>query len=242
MNDFLKNNFKKRFVINLPYRKDRYKEFQERAILHFDPNLIEKFDGICGKNVNLETLPEEFLRKSKNKGEVGCFLSHQTIWKQVIEDMSINDDDLILVFEDDVFFTKNFSAKFIEAIESFKIIDHPYKFIYLGGRFKENFTPLRHKDFKYHWEEIDCIYKRIAKSPKISDIFDRTTHINVFNKNMAKFFYNFSQSGKNLPVPVDTFLVRCHLNNPTEILFFDYFPHICYSPANYKTDIQNFKM
>ena len=89
--------------------------------MHFDPNLIERFDAIWGKNIKLETIPEEFLRKAKNKGVIGCFLSHQTIWKQIIEDTSIDDNDLILVFEDDVFFTKNnFSSKFIEAIESFK--------------------------------------------------------------------------------------------------------------------------
>jgi GR25 family glycosyltransferase involved in LPS biosynthesis len=242
MNDFLENNFKKRFVINLAHRKDRYEEFKERAMPHFDPNLIERFDAIWGKNIKLETIPEEFLRKAKNKGEVGCFLSYQTIWKLVIEDPSINDDDLILVFEDDVFFTKNnFSSKFIEAIESFKKIDHQYKFVYLGGRFRENFIPVPHKEFKYHWEKNDDnLYKRLPNSPKKSDIFDRTTHVNVFTKNMAKFLFNFSQSGgKNLPTPVDIFLVRCHLNNPKEVLFLDFFPHICYSPANYKTDIQN---
>ena len=242
INEFIENNFKKRFVINLSHRKDRYNEFQDRAKIHFDPNLIERFDAIWGKNIKQETLSEDFLRKSKNPGELGCFLSHQTIWKQISEDSSIDDYDLILVFEDDVFFTNNFSTKFIDAIESFKKIDHPYKFIYLGGRFRENFTPVIHKEFKYHWEKNGSIYKRLANSPKISDIFDRTTHVTVFTKKMAKYLFNFSQCKEKLPVPVDTFLVRCHLNNPEDILTFDYFPHICYSPANYKTDIQNFIM
>ena len=245
MNEFISTNFKKKFVINLKHRNDRFNEFKQRVSKYFDPNIIDRFDAIYGKNFDSKTLSEDFLKNSKNKGEMGCFLSHQTIWKLVISDSTIKDDDLILVFEDDVFFsdTDNLQDKFIEAVNTFKNINQENKFLYLGGRFRNNFKPYCSKEIKYHWTKLsNNIYERIPNLPIKNEIFDRTTHINIFNKSMAKFLYKLSTEKTNnelIPVPIDKFLIWSHTKNPKQIFFYDYFPHIFYSPLDYKSDIQH---
>ena len=241
MNDFIQNNFKKKYVINLKKRSDRYQEFKERVSPHFDPYLIERFDAIDGKNLDVSTISEEFLKKSTNKGEIGCFLSHQQIWKLVIDDSSIDDDDLILVFEDDIFFTKeNFSGKFIEAVSNFKNVNKKNKYLFLGGRFEPDFKPHLQRDMKYHWKKDsnDIIYERIPCLPMKNPIFDRTTHVNIFTKSMASFLYNITKTNEKMPSAFDKFLIYSHTKNSNDIFFYDYFPHIFYSPINYKSDIQ----
>lgn len=243
MNDFIQTNFKKKYVINLKNRSDRYEEFKERVSHHFDPNLIERFDAINGENLDVSTISEGFLKKATNKGEIGCFLSHQQIWKIIIDDSSIEDDDLILVFEDDIFFTKeNFSEKFTEAVSNFKNVNRKNKYLFLGGRFYPDFKPHLSRDIKYHWKKDlkDVIYERIPCLPIKNAIFDRTTHVNIFTKSMASFLYNITKTKTNEKIPsaFDKFLISSHSKNSNDIFFYDYFPHIFYSPIDYKSDIQ----
>ena len=243
MDEFIQNNLKKKFVINLKHRNDRYQEFKERVSPHFNPDLIERFDAINGQNLDISSIPDSFLKKSKRKGEIGCFLSHQTIWKQIIDDSSIDDNDLILVFEDDIFLTDKtdtFSEKFIEAVSSFKNVTNANKYLFLGGRFHLNFKPHLSRDIKYHWKKDskDVIYERIPLQPIKNMIFDRTTHINIFTKSMASFLYNITKSHENMPTAVDKFLIWSHIRNSKDIFFYDYFPHLFYSPLDYKSDIQ----
>lgn len=244
MDDFIENNFRKKYVINLKHRTDRYEEFKDRISKHFNPELIERFDAINGKNIDESTIKDNFLKKIKNKGELGCFLSHQQIWELVINDSSIKDDDLILVFEDDIFFSdsENFSEKFIEAVSNFKNIDKKNKYLFLGGRFNPNFKPHLNRDIKYHWKKElnNVVYERIPYLPIKNIIFDRTTHVNIFTKSMALFLYNITKtkSNENIPSAVDKFLIWSHVRNSNDIFFYDYFPHIFYSPLDYKSDIQ----
>jgi GR25 family glycosyltransferase involved in LPS biosynthesis len=242
MDEFIQSNFKKKFVINLKHRNDRYQEFKERVSPHFNPNLIERFDAIDGNNVDMSTISETFLKQTQNKGIVGCFLSHQNIWKLIIDDSSIDDNDLILVFEDDIFFTddnENFSEKFIEAVTSFKNINKENKYLYLGGRFRSGFQPTLHRDIKYHWKKDSILHERIPFLPIKNMIFDRTTHVNIFTKSMASFLYKITKSNKDAPSAFDKFLIWSHIEHSNDIFFYDYFPHIFYSPLDYKSDIQH---
>jgi GR25 family glycosyltransferase involved in LPS biosynthesis len=242
MNDFIQTTFKKKYVINLKHRNDRYEEFKDRVSPHFDPNLIERFDAIDGKNIDISTISEDFLKTSKNKGEIGCFLSHQKIWKLIIDDSSIKNDDIILVFEDDIFLTEteNFSEKFIEAVYSFENISKENKYLFLGGRFNADFKPILNRDIKYHWKKDpkDILYERVPFLPIKNMIFDRTTHVNIFTKSMASFLYKITKSREKAPSAVDKFLIWSHIRNSNDIFFYDYFPHIFYSPLDYKSDIQ----
>ena len=66
MDEFIQNNLKKKFVINLKHRNDRYQEFKERVSPHFNPDLIERFDAINGQNLDISSIPDSFLKKSKS--------------------------------------------------------------------------------------------------------------------------------------------------------------------------------
>jgi GR25 family glycosyltransferase involved in LPS biosynthesis len=251
LNDFIKENFKRRYVINLKHRVDRYNEFKKRAGVYFDPELFEKFDAIDGRNVDPEIQEKEPLFKTTSKkGEIGCHLSHRQIWKNVSEDETLVDDDLIIVFEDDVFFTNNnFKYKFMEAINSFQQIKIPNKMLHIGGRFKKNFEPNR-DDLMSNWkkppliiqiESNNILLERIygdGKQQPSNESFDRTTHALIFTKCAANIFLQSSLCDEEKPVALDSFFIWCHKQKKGPINYYDFFPHLCYSPVNYKSDIQ----
>jgi len=244
LDDFIKENFKKRYVINLKHRTDRYSEFKQRTSAYFDPELFEIFEGVYGKELETDTLSEPYFKQSHTrKGEIGCHLSHRQIWKNVVEDDSINDNDLVIVFEDDVFFSDDFEKNFIEAVNSFNEENKNYdKFLYVGGRFIKNFKPSM-KELRLFWNKTkSCnrLYKRNYSSDISKHNIDRTTHVLIFSKYCAKIFLECSLSDdyENKPVPVDLFLLWCHSENKGSINYYDYLPHLCYSPIDYKTDIQ----
>lgn len=251
LDDFIKENFKRRYVINLKHRADRYNEFKKRAGVYFDPELFEKFDAIDGKNVDPEIQENEPLFKNVNskKGEIGCHLSHRAIWKIVSEDETLAEDDLVIVFEDDVFFTNNnFKYKFMDSIKSFQQIKIPNKILYIGGRFKKNFEPNR-DELLLNWkknpfiiESNNILLERIygyEKEQPSNISFDRTTHALIFTKYSANIFLESSLCDEEKPVAVDTFLIWCHKQKKGPINYYDFFPHLCYSPVNYKSDIQS---
>jgi GR25 family glycosyltransferase involved in LPS biosynthesis len=246
LDDFMRENFKKRYVLNLKHRKDRYAEFRQRASAYFDPDLFEVFYGVYGKELNLESLSEPYLKNpNTRKGEIGCHLSHRQIWKNIAEDDTINDNDLVIVFEDDVFFSDGFEKNFEEAVNSFneenKHFDVSNKFLYIGGRFDKYFTPSK-KELDLFWNRTknnNRLHKRNHCPAIPRQIIDRTTHVLIFSKYCAKIFLESSLSDETKkPVAVDLFLLWCHGENKGSIEYYDYIPHLCYSPIDYKTDIQ----
>jgi glycosyl transferase family 25 len=120
LNEFIEGKIKKMYVINLKNRHDRYSEFIKKISKYFNNKLIEKFDAIDGKLLDLNLIKESYLKKGNKMGEIGCHLSHRNIWKLIADDDSINNNDLCMIFEDDIFFTTiNFDIHFKNAIESF---------------------------------------------------------------------------------------------------------------------------
>lgn len=236
LNEFILNNFKKRYVINLKNRNDRYEEFKNRTEKYFDYNIIEKMDGIFGLEVDRNKLEYPILANFSKPGELGIFLTNLEIWKNILEDDDIKDDDLILVFEDDVFFNDHFGSDFINAIEDFKKIEDKSKILYLGGRFDPNFNP----------PLIDNIWKPIPNNSlkerlgitdiKMGKYYDRTIHIMIYTKSAIKITYNLLNI-LDISYPIDVYYIWCTQKN-SELKSYDYFPHLCYSPSNYKTDIQ----
>ena len=59
---------------------------------------IEQFKAHYGRNVT--------------KGEIGCTLSHLSVYQKIVEDNDIAEDSYALVCEDDAFIPLRFSAKF----------------------------------------------------------------------------------------------------------------------------------
>ena len=115
----------KTIVINLPYRTDRLKTFNENNSIEY-----ELYQAVDGKSISYERLKEQgydvnhnwtdpILGTTLTKGEVGCFLSHWQIWNKCIEK-----NESIIVLEDDAILTDRFDMEEIESL--------PYDFVYLA--------------------------------------------------------------------------------------------------------------
>ena len=227
MNNFLQAHFKKMYVINLDRRTDRLNEFKNKVKEYFDPQLIEKISAVDGNKIDFSK--HRGLFKAKSNGEIGCYLSYCELWNNIINNDEIDDEDLILIFEDDIFINKKFVENFQNAINNFKNINGN-KLLYMGGRFNPDFCP--NNNILHKWDKIsDKLYKRNY----FNDVnYERTTHVLVLNKGSCRILYKLSQVK---PLPIDKFIHWCELND-NNIEYYDYFPHIFYSPIGYKTDIQ----
>lgn len=74
------------------------KEWDELAEV-FNPT---KFEQHYGRNVT--------------KGEIGCTLSHLAVYRQIVEDQNVTENDYALVCEDDALFNANLSLKTIALL------------------------------------------------------------------------------------------------------------------------------
>ena len=74
------------------------KEWDELAEV-FNPT---KFEQHYGRNVT--------------KGEIGCTLSHLAVYRQIVEDQNVMENDYALVCEDDALFNSNLSPKTIALL------------------------------------------------------------------------------------------------------------------------------
>tara|TARA_B100001996_G_scaffold92919_1_gene69315 strand:+ start:8788 stop:10137 length:1350 start_codon:yes stop_codon:yes gene_type:complete len=110
---------KKTFFINLKRRRDRLLYFNKNILNKLDINSnFEVIDAVDGRNIQytdemLSTInPWNIVnKKPKSFGVIGCCLSHLNIYKK----LDYSDNDIYLIFEDDVMFAKN--------------IDNPIKYI-----------------------------------------------------------------------------------------------------------------
>lgn len=87
------------FCINLERAKIRY----EKIIQNFERlnQNLERFEACDGDTLEKYSIPEAWNIKSLSKGEVGCALSHYTLWKKIYDDnipyACILEDDAIVV-------------------------------------------------------------------------------------------------------------------------------------------------
>lgn len=240
--------------INLDRRTERNQDVLKKfSMLNFKKENIKRFSAVDGKN-----LVEDLKKKSyigdviikiiKNKNInwntciLSCLLSHYFLLKEIIDDETIEVEDMVFIFEDDFFINDIYlnKIKFEDIINKLVVSDinisNGWDMIFFGGRFKINFTPSNQNMEKFFSWSFDNYYLR-NKGNGID--WDRTTH-------------NYLVKKKNIKKILDLILNN-YLNsiNPTkeidslynslslDIKMFDYFPHIFYSPLNYSTDIQN---
>ena len=52
---------------------------------------------------------EQHYRRNVTKGEIGCTLSHLAVYRQIVEDQNVTENDYALVCEDDALFNANLS-------------------------------------------------------------------------------------------------------------------------------------
>ena len=257
--EIVKNNFKKRLVINLDRRPDRYEDFCQSC--PFDSSIVERVSGVDGKMLNIsgvEALPTEALYKDYNinSGAIGCFLSHRKTWEIIsntsdeLNEVSNESNDFSIVFEDDITFCDNFSVEIHKLVDQLQTLKSNEPILcYISGRFFENYVPLRYEEEysktsdnlylrpnnKYLTTRINSWTRKVKYSDEVMLTWERCTSCLIMNKRAAEILVKLTE--KIPDIPIDTFLFK--LNSYTNIIkFYDYFPHLCYSPYGYKSDIR----
>ncbi|XP_015682890.1 probable inactive glycosyltransferase 25 family member 3 [Protobothrops mucrosquamatus] len=134
-----KIGFDEVFLINLARRPDRRERMLEALFeLEIDPLVVDAIDGRALnsssiKKLGIDLLPgyyDPFSGRTLTKGEVGCFLSHHHVWKEVVE----RGLEKSLVLEDDIRFEAYFKrhlAKLMDALERTQL---DWDLIYLGRK------------------------------------------------------------------------------------------------------------
>ena len=275
--EIVKNNFKKRLVINLDRRPDRYEDFCQSC--PFDSSIVERVSGVDGRALPEalpgalpEALPEALYKDYNiNGGAIGCFLSHRKTWEIISNEVS-SDSDFSIVFEDDITFCDNFQVEIHKLVAQLQTLtyDEPVGkqsfppatllgkskafpnnepiLCYISGRFFENYVPLRYEEEyskstdnlylrpnnKYLTTRINTWKRKVKNADDVMLTWERCTSCLIMNKRAAEILVSLTE---RLPdIPIDTFLFK--LNSYTNIIkFYDYFPHLCYSPYGYKSDI-----
>ncbi|XP_045323509.1 inactive glycosyltransferase 25 family member 3 isoform X2 [Leopardus geoffroyi] len=134
-----KMGFDEVFVISLARRPDR----RERMLsslweMEISGRVVDAVDGrtlnsSIMRSLGVDLLPgyqDPYSGRTLTKGEVGCFLSHYSIWEEV----AARGLAQVLVFEDDVRFESNFRGRLerlMEEVEAEKLL---WDLIYLGRK------------------------------------------------------------------------------------------------------------
>ena len=130
--EMLNHSFEK-YVINLENRKDRKEVFENNNSRRLGK--YEFSDAVNGYELSYNQLKEygydvnhdwidPILKTPLTKGEVGCFLSHYSLWQQCIEK-----NETFIIFEDDAIVTERYSEVEIQSL-----LHKGYNFIYLGWK------------------------------------------------------------------------------------------------------------
>ena len=95
------------------------KDVQRRELFFAQPDTADfaVFSAINTMQKEWEELAEEFnptkfeqhYGRNVTKGEIGCTLSHLAVYRQIVEDQNVTENDYALVCEDDALFNANLS-------------------------------------------------------------------------------------------------------------------------------------
>ncbi|XP_060773718.1 procollagen galactosyltransferase 2 [Neoarius graeffei] len=127
------------YIINLMRRMDRRARMLHTLdVLGLEVTLTDAVDGKDLNSSQLQVLGTEMLPKYQDpysgqvltKGEIGCFLSHYNIWKQVVE----RKQRQVLVLEDDVRFEPNFKSRLNTILEDIWRTQLQWDLIYVGRK------------------------------------------------------------------------------------------------------------
>ncbi|NXY38161.1 GT252 galactosyltransferase, partial [Pomatorhinus ruficollis] len=127
------------FMINLKRRKDR----RDRMLrtLYEQEIAVKVVEAVDGKALNtsqlkalsIEMLPgyrDPYSSRPLTRGEIGCFLSHYYIWKEVVS----KGLEKTLVIEDDVRFEHQFKRKLMKLMDDIEQAQLDWELIYIGRK------------------------------------------------------------------------------------------------------------
>ncbi|XP_030290464.1 procollagen galactosyltransferase 2 isoform X2 [Sparus aurata] len=134
-----KIGFDEIFLINLKRRLERRtRMFKTMTALGLHPTLTDAVDGKALNSSQLQALGIEMMPHYKDpysgrvltRGEIGCFLSHHSLWVQVLE----RGLDRVLVLEDDVRFEPRFKRRLQAIMEDIDKAQLDWDLIYVGRK------------------------------------------------------------------------------------------------------------
>ena len=163
---------------------------------------------------------------------MGYHLSHKAILQNVINDISINDEDYIIIFKDDVKFQDTFVQE-IEKIKANKDIFNINSIIYISG----SFTPYFYPTTLSGWNNIkENIYIRNDNKESGSN-YDRISSVIILSKSACKEIINKTKHVR-VSIPIDS-LYNDIRNYIPDMKLYDLFPHVCYSDPVVKNIVKN---
>uniref|UniRef100_A0A8C6YJ80 Cerebral endothelial cell adhesion molecule n=1 Tax=Naja naja TaxID=35670 RepID=A0A8C6YJ80_NAJNA len=126
-----KIGFDEVFLINLARRVDRRQPLA-------DPLVIDAVDGRSLNSSSIKKLGIDLLKgyydpfsgRTLTKGEVGCFLSHHRVWKEIVE----RGLEKSLVLEDDIRFEAYFKRRLLKLMHELERTQLDWELIYLGRK------------------------------------------------------------------------------------------------------------
>uniref|UniRef100_F1L0H0 Glycosyltransferase 25 family member n=1 Tax=Ascaris suum TaxID=6253 RepID=F1L0H0_ASCSU len=137
------------YLINLERRQERRQKMSEiLKLMGIDHKLWRATDGKLLENeefaadvVLLPGYEDPYYKRPMKTGEIGCFLSHYRIWRDVID----KSFERVIVFEDDLRFILNATNMLTELIEDLDHTALPWDLVYLGRKrlesARENWVP-----------------------------------------------------------------------------------------------------
>uniref|UniRef100_A0A4W3JZS1 Collagen beta(1-O)galactosyltransferase 2a n=1 Tax=Callorhinchus milii TaxID=7868 RepID=A0A4W3JZS1_CALMI len=134
-----KMEFDEIFLINLKRRQDRRdRMLRTLEAQEIDVKVVDAVDGKALntshlKALNIEMLPgyqDPYSGRILTRGEIGCFLSHYYIWKEMVD----RDLKQSLVLEDDVRFEPQFRKKIMKLMADVEDNQLDWDLIYIGRK------------------------------------------------------------------------------------------------------------
>ncbi|XP_013858341.1 procollagen galactosyltransferase 2 [Austrofundulus limnaeus] len=134
-----KMGFDEVFLINLKRRLDRRtRMLKTMASLGLQAVLIDAVDGKALNGSQLQALGIEMMPDYKDpysgrvltRGEIGCFLSHHSVWTQVVD----RGLQKVLVLEDDVRFEPRFKRRLQTIMDDINRTQLDWDLIYVGRK------------------------------------------------------------------------------------------------------------
>ncbi|XP_041091756.1 LOW QUALITY PROTEIN: procollagen galactosyltransferase 1 [Polyodon spathula] len=167
-----KMGFDEVFLINLKRRKDR----RERMLhtLHEQEISCKVIAAVDGKALNVSEIEamgitmlpgyqDPYHGRPLTKGELGCFLSHYNIWKEIVErglETSLVFEDL--VFEDDLRFEVFFKRRLQNLMHEIQTQGLDWDLIYIGRKRMQVEHPERAVPNVHNLVEADYSYWTLA--------------------------------------------------------------------------------
>jgi len=236
----LSTKFKYTYLINLKRREDRFENFQKNfeyanEVLRFDAVDAKQFD--YGDSLIIDNLKKAPFKINKviKPGIFACTLSHYKVWEIIANNENISDEELCMIFEDDVMFHSSFN-------EIFNVDYSGVDFIYFGGYMEHNQINIDKVILENYWEESKqskYLYERKLFDLKVPELF-YTTEAYAINKRTAKIFIKRFRTEllfKHIDHILEDIKSKKTSDIADKIKMFNYFPNVCYQAPELGTDI-----